>query len=177
MKNHVMLRMLVSLVVGCLVGGQQARAQDNHQRPHFHKIVVPQQVPDSRTVRAQTVPAPNLHSLQATFIQDYPTIGANADGTDLWPCADLYKGVAGSSPDCPSLGNPSVPLPLGALVTGFSVYTWPLENTQGSATVSDATRSSTGLPARSPLNTLRAVKSLPRSKTTPATLTTTSCSV
>ncbi len=58
-------------------------------------------------------------------------ISANADGSDLWPCLDLYQGGPGSNPDCPTLGIPSVPFPLGALVTGFPAYSWPLENTPG----------------------------------------------
>jgi len=131
MKISRRSQMLASLAMGALfICGQQAQAQDNH-RPHFNKIVVPLQKPDSKTVRAQPGAVPNLYSLQASFIQDFPIIGANADGTDLWPCVDLYQGIAGSNPDCPTLGDPSVPLPLGAIVNGFPARSWPLENAQG----------------------------------------------
>jgi len=117
-------------VVAMLSCGHQALAQDN-RHPHFNKVVVPQPKTDSKNVRSAATPVPNLYSLQASFIQDYPVISANADGSNLWPCLDLYQGGPGSNPDCPTLGIPSVPFPLGALVTGFPAYSWPLENTPG----------------------------------------------
>jgi hypothetical protein len=130
MKIHRTLQMLASLaMVASFFCGQQVLAQDG-KHPRLHRIPVPSQQSHGNA-RSQATPTPNLYSLQASFIDDYPVIGANADGTDLWPCADIFLGVAGSSPDCPTLGNPSVPFPLGALVTGFSFYSWPLANTQG----------------------------------------------
>ncbi|MGA3092307.1 MAG: hypothetical protein ABSD75_27195 [Terriglobales bacterium] len=131
MKTSRLSQRFASLaIVAFLICGQQALAQDNG-RPRFNRITVPRQKSAGNTHQAQTAAAPNLYSLQASFIADYPVIGANADGTDLWPCLDLYQGGPGSSPDCPTLGDPSIPFPLGALVSGYSAYTWPLKNAAG----------------------------------------------
>jgi hypothetical protein len=70
---------------------------------------------------------PFFKGLQAAFTQAYPVIGANADGTDLWPC------VSGSTanPDCPTLGNPVIQFPRDAVVTGFPGFGFALQNTPG----------------------------------------------
>jgi hypothetical protein len=131
MKTSRVLQMLTSLaIVAVLVCGQQAHAQDNHPL-RFSRIIVPQSKVDNETVRPAASPTPNLYPLQASFAQDYPVIDANADKSDLWPCTNQYQGIAGSDPDCPTLGDPSVPLPFGALINGFPAYSWPLENKQG----------------------------------------------
>jgi hypothetical protein len=70
---------------------------------------------------------PYLIGLQASLSGDYPVIGANADGTDLWPCVD-YQGV---NLDCPRIGKPGVRLPGYGIVTGFPAYSWTLQNTPG----------------------------------------------
>ena len=60
------------------------------------------------------LPPARLVPLQAAMTQAYPTIGANADGSDLWPCF----GRTTPNGDCPTIGNPALPLPLGSMVTG-----------------------------------------------------------
>ncbi len=70
------------------------------------------------------LPPANMVALQAVMTQAHPTIGANADGSDLWPC----YGHATPNGDCPTVGNPVVPLPQGTLVTGKPAYSWALEN-------------------------------------------------
>jgi hypothetical protein len=127
MKTSRTFQMLASLMlVAFFICGQQALAQANHNRQ-----VRPRRNADKNALRAQITPAPNLYALQAAFTDDYPIIGANADGSDLWPCLNIYQGIAGSSPDCPTLGNPSIPFPLGGVVIGFAGYVWQLQNTQG----------------------------------------------
>jgi len=91
-------------------------------------MAVPGEKPESSNSRPLTGPAPHLYPLEAAFVQDYPVIGANADGTDLWPCSDLYLGVPGSNSDCPTIGSPSIPLPINAIVVGFPFRTWALKN-------------------------------------------------
>lgn len=77
------------------------------------------------TARAQDLlPPAKMVALQAVMTQAYPTIGANADGSDLWPC----YGHATPNADCPTVGNPVVSLPRGTLVTGKPAYSWALEN-------------------------------------------------
>jgi len=70
------------------------------------------------------LPPARLVPLQAVMTQAYPTIGANTDGSDLWPC----YGRSTPNLDCPTVGNPMVSLPRGALVTGKPAYSWALEN-------------------------------------------------
>ena len=69
--------------------------------------------------------SPYFKGLQASLAEAYPTVSVNADGTDLWPCV----GGTSPNPDCPSVGNPAVTLPAGALVTGFPAYGYALQNT------------------------------------------------
>jgi hypothetical protein len=58
------------------------------------------------------------------MVQGYPVIGANADGSDLWPCFGRTSGNA----DCPTIGNPPVPFPAGGIVTGAPAFSWALKN-------------------------------------------------
>jgi hypothetical protein len=62
--------------------------------------------------------------LQAVMTQAYPTIGVNADGSDLWPC---YGRTAGNH-DCLTAGSPPIQLPEGSFVTGVPAYSWALKN-------------------------------------------------
>jgi hypothetical protein len=64
-----------------------------------------------------------LIGLHANFTQAYPTIGANADGSDVWPCLGN-----GSRPDCATIGSPAVPFPRGGIVMGRPAYTFALQN-------------------------------------------------
>jgi hypothetical protein len=133
MRTHRMLQMFASLaLVAFFACAQPLQAQENH-RPHANKIVVPlQKSHTSNFTPAQTaLPTPNLYWLQASFTADYPIISANADKTDLWVCANQYLGPAGSNPDCPTLGDPSIPFPAGGLVSGVPGYSWPLQNQVG----------------------------------------------
>jgi hypothetical protein len=95
MKNSRLLEFMSFAVVAFLTRGQQALADNNHHRLRFNKIVVPRQKLDSRAIRTQSAPTPNLYALQAAFTEDYPIVGANADGTDLWPCVNQYLGSRG----------------------------------------------------------------------------------
>jgi hypothetical protein len=116
--------------VAVFVCRQQALAQDNHH-PHANKTIVSVRSFHSNTTRTMALPSPNLYSLQALFTADYPVIGANADGSDLWVCLNYYLGDAGSNPDCPTLGDPSVPFPTGGMVSGAPAFSWPLQNMEG----------------------------------------------
>lgn len=68
-------------------------------------------------------PPPQLVPLQANLTQAYPVIGANADGSDVWPCFGR-----GANEDCATVGNPAVPLPTGSIVMGRPAYTFALQN-------------------------------------------------
>lgn len=119
---------LIFLMVIALLGsGRLALAQGTH---HWQIRGAPQQAVSADADRGGTTPAPNLYALQATLTQMSPTIGANADGTDLWPC---FGFTPSPNPDCPTVGNPSIPLPTGGAVLGFPSYVWQLHNTQGTA--------------------------------------------
>jgi hypothetical protein len=89
-----------------------------------HREMSPAADADRTAQNPETLPPPQLISLQANFTQAYPTITANADGSDVWPC---FGRVAANS-DCPTVGNPSVQLPRGGIVMGRPAYTWALQN-------------------------------------------------
>jgi hypothetical protein len=127
MNPHRSLSLLAFLTcLACPLFAQQATQQT---QLHHRFVVSPHHANDNGRIAPTGIP--NLNGLQANFTEDYPIIGANSDGTDLWPCLNIYQGIAGSNPDCPTLGNPSIPFPLGAVVLGVPAYTWPLENTPG----------------------------------------------
>jgi hypothetical protein len=91
-----------------------------------HRILLPaeRQEAVSAAQRPDTSPPPQLISLQANFTQTYPTVSANADGSDVWPCF----GRVAANADCPTVGNPTVQLPRGAIVMGRPAFTWALQN-------------------------------------------------
>ena len=113
-------------VVAFFVCGQLASAQENHH--HFQIKAVPRTNSDGAIHNPEVTPADNLYGLQAAFTQGYPTIGANSDGSDIWPCF----GSSSGNPDCPTIGDPSITFPGGAAALGAPSYVWQLKNTSGS---------------------------------------------
>jgi hypothetical protein len=79
---------------------------------------------DADAQQSATSPPPALIGLQAHFTQAFPTVAANADGSDVWPCLGRVAGNA----DCAMIGNPPVPLPRGGIVMGRPAFTWALQN-------------------------------------------------
>jgi hypothetical protein len=73
----------------------------------------------------ETGPIKNLYGLQAAFTQVYPTPGANADLTDIWPC---FGNSSTPNGDCPTIGNPTITFPSGAAALGAPAYVWLLAN-------------------------------------------------
>ena len=96
--------------------GQPAAARDNHH--------MPLRMPLAPRAHAGTYVLA-LRSLSAAFTQVNPSV-TNADGTDLWPC---FGYPPGPNLDCPTVGNPTVPLPFGGVILGFPSYVWSLQNT------------------------------------------------
>jgi hypothetical protein len=122
MTNSPVFRTFACLViVAFFVCGQQALAQE---KPHFQIKVLPRATADVTPTPALT-PAANLYALQAAFTQGYPTPGANADGTDIWPC---FGNSSTPNTDCPTIGNPSITFPSGAAALGAPAYVWQLAN-------------------------------------------------
>ena len=93
-----------------------AAAQDSHHLPI--KIPVAAGAHPTRSY------ALALQPLSAAFTQVAPSV-TNVDGTDLWPC---FGYPPGPNLDCPTVGNPTVPLPFGGVVLGFPAYVWSLQN-------------------------------------------------
>jgi hypothetical protein len=130
MNMSRMFQSLASLAVaGLFIIGQQALAQDSHR---LTRLALPDKSNSgtaSFSARSDAAPAPNIYGLQATLTQINPKEGPNADGTDLWPC--FGYGSAFSNPDCPTVGNPSIPFPVGGIVVGTPQYVWKLANNTG----------------------------------------------
>ena len=106
--------------------GQLVLAQESHHRA----FVVMPGVAAERATAPERAPAPTIYPLQATFTQINASEYPNSDGTDLWPCFGF--GSAGApNLDCPTVGNPSIPLPLGGVVLGVPQYVWKLANNTG----------------------------------------------
>jgi hypothetical protein len=117
------LRLAAILTLG--VGGLCAKPS-LAQVHHLQMRPAPQaQAVANAAVRTETVALPSrLVALQATMTQVYPTIGANADGTDLWPCFGFSPNP---NPDCATAGNPEIQLPLGGAILGFPSHVWKLQ--------------------------------------------------
>jgi hypothetical protein len=107
--------------------GTQTFAAEHH---HRQLIAVPRAALAGVVAERASVPPPRLVSLQATMTQVYPTIGANADGFDLWPCFGFSPS---GNPDCPTVGDPTIQLPTGGVVLGFPSYVWQLASNSRNA--------------------------------------------
>ena len=128
MKTSRALQLSASVVLAAIgIGGQPALAQESHHRLF---MAVPGGASERAAVAPERAPAPTIYPLQATFTQINPGEYPNADGTDLWPCFGFGSGGA-PNPDCPTVGNPSIALPLGGIVLGVPQYVWKLANNSG----------------------------------------------
>ena len=120
-KSGMLTLSVPLLVVGLAAYGQPALAHDAHQ---LHRLSPRTAGAGQRTLLdAATTAPPALTALQATFTQDTASTGENADGSDLWPCF----GAPTPEADCPTVGDPTVPMPNGAAVLGFPSYEWLLQ--------------------------------------------------
>ncbi len=129
MKNSSLFSVFACLVLAVFLGSVPFAATQEKYRPNFKLVVVPRENAAGNSAHPEKSPAPNLYALQAAFTQTYPTIGANADGTDIWPCAG---NSSVPNPDCPAIGDPTITLPATAIVVGEPAYLWQLDNTAGS---------------------------------------------
>jgi hypothetical protein len=122
MKTYRLFSVLSSFAMSAISMCSQAVASNET----YHRVMLPaeRQEAASAAQNPETSPPPRLISLQANFTQAYPTITANIDGSDVWPCF----GRVTANTDCPTVGNPSVQLPRGAIVMGRPAYTWALQN-------------------------------------------------
>jgi hypothetical protein len=109
--------------------GQEIVAQEKYH-PHVSVMAVSRESAENRVVRGEVAPPPDLYALQAALTQTYPTIGANADGTDIWPCTGNSSST-GPNPDCPTIGDPSITFPSNATAIGNPAFVWQLKNTAG----------------------------------------------
>jgi hypothetical protein len=124
-KSRLVQAAVCLALVVFFVFGQPAFAQENH----FHIKVIPRVNGDHSADKPAVTLTKNLYGLQAAFTQGYPTIGVNADESDLWPC---FGDTATTNSDCPTIGNPSIAFPTGGVVVGTPAYVWDLNNTTGS---------------------------------------------
>jgi hypothetical protein len=131
MKNSRLFRIFVSLAgVAFFVCGQRAAAQEKYH-PHVNIVVARQEHAAGNAEHPATTLPANLYALQSSFTQTYPIIGANADGTDIWPCTGNSSST-GPDPDCPTIGDPSMVFPSNATAIGNPALVWQLNNTSGS---------------------------------------------
>jgi hypothetical protein len=116
------------------VSAQQSSAQaqqtPSHRPRANFKIMRRERAENSTTAAAEAGPWPNLYALQQAFTQTYPTIGANSDGTDIWPCTG-GSSATGPDPDCPTIGSPTILFPSNATAIGNPAFIWKLKNTPG----------------------------------------------
>jgi len=120
MKTHGLSFVLSMLAIATSFHSQIAWSNEVH-----HRLMLPsvQANVDAAAKHPDQSPPLQLVGLQAHFTQAYPTVAANADGSDVWPCLGR-----GNNTDCAMIGNPPVPLPRGGIVMGRPAFTWALQN-------------------------------------------------
>jgi len=120
MKTHGLSFVLSMLAIATSFHSQTAWSTEVH-----HRLMLPsvQANVDAAGKHPDRSPPLQLVGLQAHFTQAYPTVAANADGSDVWPCLGR-----GNNTDCAMIGNPPVPLPRGGIVMGRPAFTWALQN-------------------------------------------------
>lgn len=124
------------LAVLTLMGTQKMTSQTARQPnplERIHVIAAPH--------AGASAPAPNpflkpdLYPLAQVFANDpfAPRNAAsgtsainpfNADGTELWPCLGEFTANSAANTDCPTIGNPSQPLPAGGVVVGVPQFNY-----------------------------------------------------
>jgi hypothetical protein len=128
--SHAFQVLALFMAIGSLLAPQRAAAQEPH-RPRMHMKVVRKDSAEIAAAGNASAPPSRLYPLQAAFTQTYPTIGANSDGTDLWPCTG-GSSTTGPDPDCPTIGSPTILFPSIATAVGNPAFVWQLKNTPGS---------------------------------------------
>ena len=118
---HALINVLMGIaMIAWLVFGQAVQAQS-----HVHRYMTSLNHGGVEGDATHVPPPTRLFPLMAALTQAYPITGANADGSNLWPC---YGRSPVANIDCPTVGEPAVPLPRGAMVHGRPAYSWALRN-------------------------------------------------
>jgi hypothetical protein len=128
--SHAFQVLALLLATGSLLAPRPATAQEPY-RPRMHRKVVRKDSAETAAARTGSAPPDRLYPLQAAFTQTYPTIGANSDGTDIWPCTG-GSSITGPDPDCPTIGSPTILFPAIATAVGNPAFVWQLKNIPGS---------------------------------------------
>lgn len=132
MKRLFAVLVVLAVAVFCISG---ATAEETH---HAHFAVVkhaPSSVHSDATSNA--LPA-GIWISWADFAAF--SNATNSDGSFLWPCFGQYIPASGTNtgqaanPDCPSIGDPSVPFPSGGVVLGNPDYFWSVADCNATST-------------------------------------------
>jgi hypothetical protein len=108
------------------------QAQQHQQPPRMHFKIAHKDSAENGNRNWAAAPPSRLYPLQAAFTQTYPIIGANSDGSDIWPCTGGASATSGPDPDCPTIGQPTILFPSLATAIGNPAFVWQLKNTPGS---------------------------------------------
>jgi hypothetical protein len=128
--SHAFQILALFVATGALIAPRPAAGQEAH-RPRVHMKVVRKDSAEIAAAGSASAPPNRLYALQGAFTQTYPTIGANSDGSDVWPCTGGSSST-GPDPDCPTIGSPTILFPSIATAIGNPAFVWQLKNTPGS---------------------------------------------
>jgi hypothetical protein len=138
MTSRLFKTLSLIALIALFAFGQMAFAAENHTK--YHIRLVPRSHSGMVASPDATSPTANLYALTAAFVGD-PFVVAqtptNSDGTDLWPCFGSWTSAGGDTsenPDCPTVGDPSQPLPEGADVLGNPSYAFTLSACNATST-------------------------------------------
>ena len=132
--------------------GQLALAQESHHRSF---VVVPGMAAE-HAAAPERAPAPTIYPLQATrSLRSTRVNTRTATGPICGPVSASLAVPPAPNPDCPAVGNPSIPLPVGGVVLGVPPVRVEareqyeaMDSATAKAMVMVATPSSTALPVR-----------------------------
>jgi hypothetical protein len=128
MTKHPRFQLFCLLaIVALFVCGQQGFAAEVPH--HWHIKIVPHKDGGGGGVISDSqgaAPPAGLYSAGAAFTNTPNYLGANSDGTDLWPCFGTGGTGTAANADCPTLGDPSQAFPSGGVAVGSPQYVWYL---------------------------------------------------
>jgi hypothetical protein len=115
-------------VVALFICGQAFAEDKKPEVPHHWHISVMPHNSNGLHVQANIGGAPpaNLYSLGEQFVTEPNPPFNNSDASDYWPCFGTGGSGTAENPDCPTLGDPTIPFPGGAAVLGTPTYVWYL---------------------------------------------------
>lgn len=128
-RGYIFQSAVLALIIAVCAFAQLALAQS---APRSTLRRLPSN-PQAAKAQPNDLPA-NLYGITQLFGFAATRFGLNSDGTTIWPCPGTYTSSTAANPDCPTIGDPSQPFPLGGGVFAQPLYLWSLSECNATST-------------------------------------------